>query len=268
MDFNNYGNENRRNDFDGQGNSESTDNDILSNVSPNTGGDREHEINRDADTAAAQSTSQYAGADSAQNMNQYTNGYAGHGMNQHINGQMGSGLNQHTNDSANYGTGHNINNDMGYGGYPNNSNGNYGPNRTGQSPYGYPYPPSYKMPGKSLATASMILGIISILSTILMTLYIPMILGSIAIVLAILSKGSKNNMPGQATAGIVCGAGGLVVNVGIFTAALVFVFSHPEILQETARTYDTFLEQYYGESTEEMFGQSMEDMINETFGLE
>ena len=128
--------------------------------------------------------------------------------------------------------------------------------------------PSYKMPGKSLATASMILGIISILSTILMTLYIPMILGSIAIVLAILSKGSKNNMPGQATAGIVCGAGGLVVNVGIFTAALVFVFSHPEILQETARTYDTFLEQYYGESTEEMFGQSMEDMINETFGLE
>ena len=181
---------------------------------------------------------------------------------------MGSGLNQHTNDSANYGTGHNINNDMGYGGYPNNSNGNYGPNRTGQSPYGYPYPPSYKMPGKSLATASMILGIISILSTILMTLYIPMILGSIAIVLAILSKGSKNNMPGQATAGIVCGAGGLVVNVGIFTAALVFVFSHPEILQETARTYDTFLEQYYGESTEEMFGQSMEDMINETFGLE
>ncbi len=246
MDFNNYGNENRRNDFDGQGNSESTDNDMQSNVSPNTGGDREHEINRDADTAAAQSTNQYAGADSAQNMNQYTNGYAGHGMNQHINGQMGSGLNQHTNDSANYGTGHNINNDMGYGGYPNNSNGNYGPNRTGQSPYGYPYPPSYKMPGKSLATASMILGIISILSTILMTLYIPMILGSIAIVLAILSKGSKNNMPGQATAGIVCGAGGLVVNVGIFTAALVFVFSHPEILQETARTYDTFLEQYYG----------------------
>lgn len=141
MDFNNYGNENRRNDYDGQGNSESTDNDMLSNVSPNTGGDREHEINRDADTAAAQSTNQYAGADSAQNMNQYTNGYAGHGMNQHINGQMGSGLNQHTNDSANYGTGHNINNDMGYGGYPNNSNGNYGPNRTGQSPYGYPYPP-------------------------------------------------------------------------------------------------------------------------------
>ena len=268
MDFNNYGNENRRNDFDGQGNSESTDNDMQSNVSPNTGDDREHEINRDADTAAAQSTSQYAGADSAQNMNQYTNGYAGHGMNQHINGQMGSGLNQHTNDSANYGTGHNINNDMGYGGYPNNSNGNYGPNRTGQSPYGYPYPPSYKMPGKSLATASMILGIISILSTILMTLYIPMILGSIAIVLAILSKGSKNNMPGQATAGIVCGAGGLVVNVGIFTAALVFVFSHPEILQETARTYDTFLEQYYGESTEEMFGQSIEYMSYEPFGRE
>ncbi len=257
MDFNNYGNENRRNDFDGQGNSESTDNDMQSNVSPNTGGDREHEINRDADTAAAQSTNQHAGADSAQNMNQYTNG------------QMGSGLNQHTNDSANYGTGHNINNDMGYGGYPNNSNGNYGPNRTGQSPYGYPYPPSYKMPGKSLATASMILGIISYMQIgPAMTMTIPMILGSIAIVLAILSKGSKNNMPGQATAGIVCGAGGLVVNVGIFTAALVFVFSHPEILQETARTYDTFLEQYYGESTEEMFGQSMEDMINETFGLE
>lgn len=153
-------------------------------------------------------------------------------------------------------------NDYGNG----NNNMNYGQGSSGNPPYGYPYPPSYRMPGKSLATAAMVLGIISILSTFLMTLYVPMILGSIAIVLAILSKGTKKNMPGQATAGLVCGAGGLVVNVGIFTAAMVFIFTHPEFLQDMARTYDAQIEQIYGESTEEILGQSLEDMINETFG--
>lgn len=157
---------------------------------------------------------------------------------------------------------------MDFNNYENgNNNLNYSQNHSGNSPYGYPpYPPSYQMPGKGLATAAMILGIISILSTFLMTLYIPMILGSIAIVLAILSKGTKKNMPGQATAGLVCGAGGLVVNVGIFTVAMVFIFTHPEILQDMARTYDAQIEQIYGESTEDMLGQSLEDMINETFG--
>ena len=103
-----------------------------------------------------------------------------------------------------------------------NNNTDYSQPPSSPPPYGFPYPPSYQMPGKSLATGAMILGIISILFTFLLPIYIPMILGSIAIVLAILSKGTKKNMPGQATAGLVCGAGSLVVNVCMLTVSMVF----------------------------------------------
>ena len=68
--------------------------------------------------------------------------------------------------------------------------------------------------------------------------------------------------------GLICGAGGLVMNLGILITTLSFIFSHPEILQDAARTYDAQFEQIYGESTEDVLGQSIEDMINETFGFE
>lgn len=160
--------------------------------------------------------------------------------------------------------------DFNNNGTQNNPNQNpYNANRPmGNSPYGYRYSPPYIMPGQKLANAAMVLGIISILSTILMTIYIPLILGSIAIILAILSKGSKSRMAGQAMTGLICGAGGLVMNLCILITTLSFIFSHPEILQDAARTYDAQFEQIYGESTEDVLGQSIEDMINETFGFE
>ena len=112
--------------------------------------------------------------------------------------------------------------DFNNNGTQNNPNQNpYNANRPmGNSPYGYQYSPPYIMPGQKLANAAMVLGIISILSTILMTIYIPLILGSIAIILAILSKGSKSRMAGQAMTGLICGAGGLVMNLGILITTL------------------------------------------------
>lgn len=141
-------------------------------------------------------------------------------------------------------------------------------NNMGNLPYGYQAPPPYAVPGQKLANAAMVLGIISILSTILMTIYIPMILGTIAIILAILSRGLKSHMAGQAMTGLVCGIGGLLMNLGILVSSLMFIFSHPELLQDAARTYDTQFEIIYGESTEDVLGQSLEDWVNETFGLD
>ncbi len=140
-------------------------------------------------------------------------------------------------------------------------------NNMGNLPYGRQAPPAYAVPGQKLANAAMILGIISVLSTILMTIYIPMILGTIAIILAILSKGLKSHMAGQAMTGLVCGIGGLLMNLGILISSLMFIFSHPELLQDAARTYDTQFEIIYGESTEDVLGQSLEDWVNETFNL-
>lgn len=66
---------------------------------------------------------------------------------------------------------------------------------------------------------------------------------------------------------MVCGIGGLLMNLGILISSLMFIFSHPEILQDAARTYDTQFEIIYGESTEDILGQSLEDWVNETFDL-
>ena len=74
-------------------------------------------------------------------------------------------------------------------------------------------------------------------------------------------------MAGQAMTGMVCGIGGLLMNLGILISSLMFIFSHPEILQDAARTYDTQFEIIYGESTEDILGQSLEDWVNETFDL-
>lgn len=171
-------------------------------------------------------------------------------------GNENNNRNNYNNENNNYNSGnhmngnHNINNNM------------------GNSPYGYPYTPPYIVPGKKLANAAMALGILSIVSTILMTIYIPLILGSIAIVLAILSKGVKPHMVSQAMTGLVCGIGGLIMNIGILAASLMFIFSHPDVLRDAAKTYDAQFERIYGESTEDMLGQSLEDMVNEMFGLE
>lgn len=157
--------------------------------------------------------------------------------------------------------------DFNNNGFHMNNNQNIN-NNMGNHPYGYQTPPPYVVPGQKLANAAMVLGIISILSTILMTIYIPMILGTIAIILAILSKSLKSHMTGQAMTGLICGIGGLLMNLGISISSLMFIFSHPEILRDAARTYDAQFEIIYGESTEDILGQSLEDWVNETFGLE
>ena len=190
----------------------------------------------------------------------------------HTEPENNSGRNTENPWSGNSGPNYYGNNNYGFNGYGNGQQNMSYPDANhpgGNSSYGCRYSQPYVMPGQKLANAAMILGIISILSTILMTIYIPLILGSIAIILAILSKGSKSHhMAGQAMTGLVCGVGGLVMNLGILITSLMFVFSHPELLQDAAKTYDAQFEQIYGESTEDIFGQSLEDMINETFGLE
>ncbi len=158
--------------------------------------------------------------------------------------------------------------DFNNNGYHMDHNQNINNNNTGSPSYGYQARPPYAAPGQKLANAAMVLGIISVLSTILMTIYIPMILGTIAIVLALLSKGLQSHMAGQAMTGMVCGIGGLLMNLGILISSLMFIFSHPEILQDAARTYDTQFEIIYGESTEDILGQSLEDWVNETFDLD
>lgn len=70
-------------------------------------------------------------------------------------------------------------------------------------------------PGSSLAMAAMVLGIITIVSCFAVPIYPPYILGSVAIVLALLSKGRCPKLFSNAKAGIICAASGIAINTVI-----------------------------------------------------
>lgn len=145
--------------------------------------------------------------------------------------------------------------------YDQNNNSN-----TNHNPYGYPYSPPVRTPGNGFANAAMILGIIAILTAIMLTLYFPFVLGSLAILFALLSKGRAPKMSGQAKAGIICGTIGLAINISIFVSSVAFVLSNPDMLIESARIYDDMIEQMYGEPSEDILGDSMENIISDFFG--
>lgn len=156
----------------------------------------------------------------------------------------------------------NANNHNGY----NNGNGyNNNYNSDNRQPYGCHYPPPVRLPGNSLATAAMALGILAIVTTMILPLYLPFILGSLAILFALLSRGSATKLSGKATAGVTCGAIGLTINMAIFGFSTYLLLSNPNLITETAQIYDNMIEQIYGIPSEEFFGESMEDMMKDLF---
>ena len=74
---------------------------------------------------------------------------------------------------------------------PNNPQGGPGNGYNPYNPYGMPLQPAPMKPkGDSMATASMILGIITLVSLLLLRVSMPFMLGGVGIILAILSRGS------------------------------------------------------------------------------
>ena len=116
-------------------------------------------------------------------------------------------------------------------------------------------------PGLTMATAALFLGI-GALFTIL-TVFLPLLLGGLAILFAILSKGYGKKMLTQAKVGLACGLGGLLSVVTIFTASYAVLFSNPDMLVEIGQQYDEACEDMYGQSAEDMFGISFEDMMED-----
>lgn len=160
----------------------------------------------------------------------------------------------------------NMNNNNGYhgpNGY-NNPNGFNNPNGN-PNPYGYQYVPPVKQPGSSLQTAAMVLGILSIVTACIMTVYPPFIFGGLAIIFAILSKGSIAKLQQKAKIGVICSIIGLVLNCFIIAGSFKTIFENPEMTMEVAAMYDDIIEQMYGVPSEDILGESMEDTMAEMF---
>lgn len=105
-------------------------------------------------------------------------------------------------------------------------------------------------PGSSLAAAAMVLGIIAIVSCFTLTIYPPYILGSIAIVLALLSKGRRPKLFSNAKTGIICAISGIAINTMIIVFIMYLLFTSPHIRE--------ILEEQYGITFDEMIDEIME----------
>lgn len=142
---------------------------------------------------------------------------------------------------------------------PQGGPGGYPPNPP-YPPYGAPLQPYLGKPkGDSMATASMILGIITLVSLLLLRITVPFILGGVGIILAILSRGSAKHMIGKAKAGLTCCIVGLCLDVVLCISAVYLVFALPRIASpEMMDEFNKVFEEQYGVSYDEMMEEFYE----------
>ncbi len=144
----------------------------------------------------------------------------------------------------------------------NNTNNNDNPYGNGNlygngNPYGNPgrgrYPNGFS--GERLASAAMIMGILTLATFISMTIYPPFVFGSIAIVLALLSRGRIPKMNAKARAGIICATIGMIANCALCGTSIYMLYTKPEIMDQV----NDLFESQYGMSYEEMLRMILDD---------
>lgn len=116
-----------------------------------------------------------------------------------------------------------------------------------------------KPAGSGFATASLVFGILALVSALFMTVLPPFFFGGLSLILGILSRGSNPKHFNHALAGIVISASALVVNIAICSLSFVMVFSNPEMRTE----YWSMVDQAY----EQMTGLDFEEVLK-GYGLE
>ena len=124
--------------------------------------------------------------------------------------------------------------------------------RPGQQPNEEPMsdvPLRTEEPPNGLAHAAMVLGVISVISFFTFTIYPAVILGSLAIILALLSRGASFKMHSKAKNGLITASLAIGCDIALVVSYCFLIFGSPD-----------FFENIYGMSLEEM----MEAMENGT----
>ena len=99
-----------------------------------------------------------------------------------------------------------------------------------------------------METAAMILGIVSL--TTCSCLYISIVCGALAIILALLSKGGENTMGTHAKIGLALGIAGLVLTILLYALAFAVAIETYGSLEGILRAYCDM----YGFDFEELYG--------------
>lgn len=126
----------------------------------------------------------------------------------------------------------------------------YGNQNQGDAPMHYQFEQTAP-PRNGMATAASVLGLATIVTTILCTVYIPFITGSLAILFALLSKGSSDRMNPTATAGVTSAVVGLIMNVILIITVVTIYMTNPTIREQANKLF----EQRYGMTIEEWWDE-------------
>ena len=121
--------------------------------------------------------------------------------------------------------------------------------------------PGIQNPGQTMATIAMALGLASLFC--IFTVYLPMIFGSIAIILAILSKGYGKKMLVTAKIGVGTAIGGLSMVVVLIASVFTLLMTNSDILIDQGRQLDEQFERQTGQKLEDYLGKSYEDIMRE-----
>lgn len=126
----------------------------------------------------------------------------------------------------------------------------------------YRPPQNYRNTSMTFATVSMILGLGSIFT--LLTIYLPIILGSLAIIFAVLSTDAGQKVLAAAKVGICTAAGSiaLVITLMVITVSTLFTASRENLIK-LGQQMDQMIESQSGISTEDIMGESYEDLMTE-----
>lgn len=102
--------------------------------------------------------------------------------------------------------------------------------------------------GDTLATAAMILGILAIVLCFTFTLYPTFVLGSISVVLALLSRGKAMRPAAKAKIGMVCAIAGIIANCSLIATTFRAIQTDPQVLERA----NQLIEEQYGMTYEEI----------------
>lgn len=112
---------------------------------------------------------------------------------------------------------------------------------------------AYKPFDNGFERASATLGIISIVTAIMGLATIPLMMGGLAIILALLSRG-KGPMSQRAVRGLTCGVIGLTINIALISY-IVFLFCNNSIYR-----------QLINNQCEAMYGYTLNEVIESSVG--
>lgn len=102
-----------------------------------------------------------------------------------------------------------------------------------------------------MARASKVCGIIAVVSVFTMMVYPAVIIGAVAIILSLLSRGAGSTLSSRAKTGLTTGIVAIAVNVLVLAGGAMLIFSDGPYKQEL------------NEMSRQMYGQTFDDMMED-----